>query len=437
MKVLIRGARVLDPGEKIDGRFDLLLVDGLIAGIKPEIKIEAGLTIKADGLLVTPGFIDLHTHLREPGGEHKETIQTGSQAAARGGFAVICCMPNTRPVNDRPEITREIINRAKLVSPVRVLPIAAISREEKGQQLSPMAELASAGAAGFSDDGQPVSNSALMRQALEQAASLDLPIIDHCEEKSLAQNGLVNEGRVSKLLKLTGLPAAAEEIMVARDIILAKDLKLPVHLAHLSTRGSVELLSWARAASVPVTAEVTPHHLLLTEEVLLTGNPDAKVNPPLRTEEDVQSLRQALKTGLIDIIATDHAPHTEEEKKAGLEKAPFGINGLEIALPSLLDLLVKKQGFPLARVIEALSSGPAKLLKLRAGGRIKEGQRADLTIIDLEGKAVITKETMASKSWNTPFLGSTFTGSIVMTIINGQPVYQNKNYANIWFDRSQ
>jgi dihydroorotase len=343
-------------------------------------------------------------------------------------------MPNTRPVNDRPEITREIINRAKLASPVRVLPIAAISREEKGQQLSPMAELASAGAAGFSDDGQPVSNAALMRQALEQAASLDLPIIDHCEEKSLAQNGLVNEGRVSKLLKLTGLPAAAEEIMVARDIILAKDLKLPVHLAHLSTRGSVELLSWARAGGVPVTAEVTPHHLLLTEEILLTGNPDAKVNPPLRTEEDVQSLRQALKTGLIDIIATDHAPHTEEEKKAGLEKAPFGINGLEIALPSLLDLLVRKQGFPLARVIEALSSGPAKLLKLRAGGRIKEGQRADLTIIDLEGKTVITKETMASKSWNTPFLGSTFTGSIVMTIIASQPVYQNKNYANIWSD---
>ncbi len=434
MKVLIRGARVLDPGEKIDGRFDLLLVDGLIAGIKPEIKLEAGLTIKADGLLVTPGFIDLHTHLREPGGEHKETIQTGSQAAARGGFTIICCMPNTRPVNDRPEITKEIINRAKIVSPVRVLPIAAISREEKGQQLSPMAELVSAGAAGFSDDGQPVSNSALMRQAMEQAASLGRPVIDHCEEKSLSQNGLVNEGRVSKLLKLTGLPAAAEEIMVARDIILAKDLKLPVHLAHLSTRGSVELLSWARAASVPVTAEVTPHHLLLTEEILLTGNPDAKVNPPLRTEEDVQSLRQALKTGLIDIIATDHAPHTEEEKKAGLEKAPFGINGLEIALPSLLDLLVRKQGFPLARVIEALSSGPANVLKLRAGGRIKEGERADLTIIDLEGKTVITKEAMASKSCNTPFLGSTFTGSIVMTIIAGQPVYQNKNYANIWSD---
>jgi len=246
LKVLIRGARVLDPGEKIDGRFDLLLVDGLIAGIKPEIKLEAGLTIKADGLLVTPGFIDLHTHLREPGGEHKETIQTGSQAAARGGFTIICCMPNTRPVNDRPEITKEIINRAKIVSPVRVLPIAAISREEKGQQLSPMAELVSAGAAGFSDDGQPVSNSALMRQAMEQAASLGRPVIDHCEEKSLSQNGLVNEGRVSKLLKLTGLPAAAEEIMVARDIILAKDLKLPVHLAHLSTRGSVELLSWAR-----------------------------------------------------------------------------------------------------------------------------------------------------------------------------------------------
>jgi len=437
LKVLIRGARVLDPGEKIDGQFDLLLVDGLIAGIKPEIEIEAGLTIKADGLLVTPGFIDLHTHLREPGGEQKETIQTGSQAAARGGFTVICCMPNTRPVNDRPDITKEIIDRARKASPVTVLPIATVSREQKGQELSPMAELASAGAAGFSDDGQPVSNSALMRQAMEMAASLGRPVIDHCEDKSLSANGVVNEGRISKLLKVTGLPAAAEEIMVARDIILAKDLKLPVHLAHLSTRGSVELLSWARAGGAPVTAEVTPHHLLLTEEILLTGNPDAKVNPPLRTEEDVQSLCQALKAGLIDIIATDHAPHTEEEKRAGLEKAPFGINGLETAVPSLLDLLVRKQGFPLARVIEALSSGPANLLKLKTGGRIKEGERADLTIIDLEGKTAITKDTMVSKSHNTPFLGSTFTGSIVMTIIAGQPVYQNKNYTDILFDRSQ
>ncbi|HOL45366.1 MAG TPA: dihydroorotase [Candidatus Saccharicenans sp.] len=431
MKLLIKNGRLLDPGEKIDGQFDLLLLDGRVAEIKPDLKEKADRIIKAEGLLITPGLIDLHTHLREPGEEHKETIESGGRAAARGGFTTICCMPNTRPVNDRPEITREIIDRARKGSPVRVLPIASVSRGEQGQELSPMAELASAGAAGFSDDGQPITSSALMRKAMEIAASLGLPLIDHCEEKSLSRNGVINEGRISRLLQLGGIPAAAEEIMVARDIILARDFGWPVHLAHLSTKGSVDLLAWAKAEGVPVTAEVTPHHLLLTEEILLTGNPDAKVNPPLRTEEDVKSLRRALETGLIDIIATDHAPHTEDEKKAGLEKAPFGINGLETALPSLLDLLVKKEGFPLDRLIEAFTARPAKLLNLKSGGRIKKGELADLTIIDLEGKTTISQETMASKSHNTPFLGTAFTGSIVMTFSSGQPVYQNKNYDKI------
>jgi len=428
LKLLIKKGHLLDPAEKVDGQFDLLLVDGLVAEIKPDLEEKADRIIRADGFLITPGLIDLHTHLREPGDEQKETIESGGRAAARGGFTTICCMPNTRPVNDRSEITREIIDRARKSSPVRVLPIASVSRGEQGQELSPMAELALAGAAGFSDDGQPITNSALMKKAMEIAAQLGLPLIDHCEETNLTRNGVINEGRVSRLLKLGGIPAAAEEIMVARDIILAKDFGWPVHLAHLSTRGSVGLLGWARAEGVPVTAEVTPHHLLLTEEVLLTGNPDAKVNPPLRTQEDVKSLRQALETGLIDIIATDHAPHTEEEKKVGLEKAPFGINGLETALPSLLDLLVKKEGFPLSRLIEALTAGPAKLLALKSGGRIKKGQLADLTIIDLEGKTTISRESMASKSHNTPFLGATFTGSIVMTFASGLPVYQNKNY---------
>ena len=431
MKLLIKKARLLDPGEKIDGQFDLLLVDGRVAEIKPHLEEKADRIIKAEGLLITPGLIDLHTHLREPGEEHKETIESGGRAAARGGFTTICCMPNTRPVNDRPEITREIIDRARKSSPVRVLPVASVSRGEQGQELSPMAELASAGAAGFSDDGQPIASSALMRKAMEIAASLGLPLIDHCEEKSLSRNGVINEGGVSRLLQLGGIPAAAEEIMVARDIILARDFGWPVHLAHLSTKGSVDLLAWAKAEGVPVTAEVTPHHLLLTEEILLTGNPDAKVNPPLRTEEDVKSLRRALETGLIDIIATDHAPHTEDEKKAGLEKAPFGINGLETALPSLLDLLVKKEGFPLDRLIEAFTARPAELLNLKSGGRIKKGELADLTIIDLEGKTTISQETMASKSHNTPFLGTAFTGSIVMTFSSGQPVYQNKNYDKI------
>jgi len=434
LKLLIKKARLLDPGEKVDGQFDLLLLDGRVAEIKPDLEEKADRIIRAEGLLITPGLIDLHTHLREPGEEHKETIESGGRAAARGGFTTICCMPNTRPVNDRPEITQEIIDRARKGSPVRILPMASVSCGEQGQELSPMAELASAGAAGFSDDGQPIASSALMKKAMEIAACLGLPLVDHCEEKSLTRNGVINEGRISRLLQLGGIPAAAEEIMVARDVILARDFGWPVHLAHLSTRGSVELLAWAKAEGVPVTAEVTPHHLLLTEEILLTGNPDAKVNPPLRTDDDVKSLRRALEAGLIDIIATDHAPHTEDEKKVGLEKAPFGINGLETALPSLLDLLVKKEGFPLDRLIEALTVGPAKLLSLKSGGRIKKGELADLTIIDLEGKTTISKETMASKSHNTPFLGATFTGSIVMTFSSGQPVYQNKNYDKILVD---
>lgn len=423
MKLLIKNGRVLDPGQKIDGRFDLLLVDGLIAEIKTEIDTEADRTIQAEGLLVVPGFIDLHVHLREPGYEYKETIASGSRAAARGGFTTICCMPNTNPVADSPAVINFIQEKAVREAVVNVLPVAAISLGQKGQELAPLAELKAAGAIAFSDDGQPVWNSALMRRAMEETARLGALLVDHCEEKSLAAGGVINEGRVSRELNLPGIPAASEEIMVARDIILARDTGWPVHLAHLSTTGSVELLAWARASGISVSAEVTPHHLLLTEDSLRDRNPVYKVNPPLRTEADRLALIRALKESWIEVIATDHAPHSEQEKSLGLERAPFGINGLETAVPSLLDGLVRTGQLPLERLIEALTAAPARLLRLDDRGLIKTGARADLTLLDLEGSTIVTRETFQSKSHNTPFLNKSFTGSVVMTIVTGRVVY--------------
>ncbi len=423
MKLLIKKGRVLDPGQKIDGTFDLLLAEGRIVSIQPEIRVEADRVVEASGLLVVPGLIDLHVHLREPGFEHKETIGSGSRAAARGGFTTICCMPNTSPVADSVEIIRFIKEKARKEAVVNVLPVAAVTVGQKGQELAPLTELAEAGAAAFSDDGQPVWNSALMRQAMEKAAGLGLLLIDHCEEKSLATGGVINEGEVSRRLDLPGIPAAAEEIMVARDIILARHTGCPVHLAHLSTAGSVELLDRARAEGVPVSAEVTPHHLLLTEEQFLSRDPVYKVNPPLRTEADRQSLLRALRSGLIEVIATDHAPHTEQEKNQGLEKAPFGINGLETAIPSLLDRLVRTGELSLERLIEALTIAPARLLKLEKKGRIKVGADADLVLLDLDGTSLIRREDLQSRSKNTPFLNTRFYGAVVLTVVGGKVVY--------------
>ncbi len=424
MKLLLKKGRLLDPGQKIDGIFDLLLVDGKISDIKPEIGAIADRIIEAKGLIVVPGFIDLHVHLREPGFEHKETIITGSRAGARGGFTTLCCMPNTKPVADSPEILKVIQEKANQGNAaVKVLPIAAVSKGQQGLELAPMAELKAAGAVAFSDDGRPIFNSALMKEAMVRAAELGTLVIDHCEEQTLSKNGVINEGRISKALNLAGIPAAAEEIMVARDIILAKDTGLQVHLAHLSSRGSVELLAWARARNISVSAEVTPHHLLLTEEHLQGRDPVFKVNPPLRTEEDLQALRKALREGLIEVIATDHAPHTEQEKNLGLEKAPFGINGLETAVPAILDKLVRTGQLSLERLVEAFSSVPAKLLRLEKKGKIKVGAEADLTLLDLKATTTISRETFQSKSLNTPFLNCQFQGAVAMTIVAGKIVY--------------
>jgi dihydroorotase len=423
MELLIRNGRVVDPATKTDETLDLLIRDGRIAGIGPRIELRAREVIDAARLVVVPGLIDMHVHLREPGDEAKETIATGSRAAAKGGFTTICAMPNTNPVNDNLRVTARILAEAARTSLVNVLPIAAISKGSRGEELVDMAALSGAGAIAFSDDGRPVAGSRFMNQALEAAKALGALVIDHCEDRNLSGDGVMHEGVYSRRLGLRGIPASAEEVMVARDLILARELGTRVHIAHLSTAGGLLALRAAKDQGVPATAEVTPHHLLLTDAALEGRDPDFKMNPPLRSWEHVEALAGAVKSGLVDVIATDHAPHTVEEKGRGLEKAPFGIVGLETAVALLLDRLVHKKVIPLGRFVELLSANPARLLGLRNKGRIAVGADADLTILNLAKVWTIDKSAFESKGRNTPFDGWKLKGQAVMTIVGGRVVY--------------
>ncbi len=422
-KILIRNGRVIDPASGTDETLDILLADGRIAALGTSVETAADKVIDASRLVVVPGLIDMHVHLREPGAENKETIASGSRAAARGGFTTVCAMPNTRPVNDNRKVTSRILEEAARSAIVNVLPIAAVTLGSKGEELTDMAALAQAGAAAFSDDGSPVSSSRVMRLALEKAQSLGRLVIDHCEDKALSRDGVMNAGKVSSRLGLKGIPAAAEDIIVARDIILARDLGAPVHIAHLSTKGAAQALKAAKDLGVRVSAEATPHHLLLSDEAVDPGNADFKMNPPLRGREDVEALVAALKAGTIDVIATDHAPHTEQDKARGFEKAPFGIVGLETAVSLVLDRLVHKGVIGLPRFAELLSLNPAKLLGLRSKGHISEGADADLTLLSLSKDVVVDRSAFESKSRNTPFHGWKLKGQAVMTIVGGRVVY--------------
>jgi dihydroorotase len=423
MELLIRNGRVVDPATKTDETLDLLIRDGRIAGIGPRIELRARKVIDAARLVVVPGLIDMHVHLREPGDEAKETIATGSRAAAKGGFTTICAMPNTNPVNDNLRVTARILAEAARTSLVNVLPIAAISKGSRGEELVDMAALSGAGAVAFSDDGRPVAGSRFMNQALEAAKALGALVIDHCEDRNLSGDGVMHEGVYSRRLGLRGIPASAEEVIVARDLILARELGTRVHIAHLSTVGGLLALRAAKDQGVPATAEVTPHHLLLTDAALEGRDPDFKMNPPLRSREHVEALGGAVKSGLVDVIATDHAPHTVEEKSRGLEKAPFGIVGLETAVALLLDRFVHKKVIPLGRFVELLSANPARLLGLRNKGRIAVGADADLTILNLAKVWTIDKSAFESKGRNTPFDGWKLKGQAVMTIVGGRVVY--------------
>ena len=427
--LLIHSGHIIDPSQGIDEIGSLLITESKILWLgrgeltppQPDYDI-----LDARGLMVCPGFIDLHCHLRQPGFEQKETIATGTQAAARGGFTTIGCMPNTNPPLDSQATVDYVKSTAATEGVVRVLPIGCISRGRKGQELAPMSELASAGVIAFSDDGDPVPDSRLMRQALDYSHTLDLPIIDHGEDKALTKGGQMNEGIISTKLGLRGIPAAAEEIIVARDLILAELTGGRLHIAHVSTEGSVDLIRRAKDKGIKVTAEVTPHHLTLTEEKVIGYNTNAKVNPPLRTKRDIQALIQGLKENVIDIIATDHAPHTKADKQREFNIAAFGISGFETAFGSLMTLVHDRQ-LTLATLIAKLTGEPAKIIGNKWGklGTLTVGAPADVTIFDPDLEWIVDTEAFASKGKNTPLAGSSLKGKVKATIAQGKLVYKD------------
>jgi dihydroorotase len=426
--LLIQGGRIIDPGQNLDMPGSLLITGGKIAWVGGEKESPPGNNhdfFNAQGLVVCPGFIDLHCHLRQPGFEDKETIASGTRAAARGGYTTVACMPNTEPPLDNKKTIEFVKQTAAREGAVRVLPIGCVSKGRKGQELTDMGELVAVGVIGFSDDGDPVSTPPLMRRALEYSLKFNLPIIDHCEDKALSQGGQMNEGKLSAELGLKGIPNVAEENIVARDLDLAEATGGWLHIAHVSTEGSVELIRRAKAEGVYVTAEVTPHHLTLTEERVRGYNTSAKVNPPLRTERDVKALIKGLKDNTIDIIATDHAPHTEAEKRQPFDLAPFGISGFETTLGSLMGL-VQRGDISLVTLINKLTAAPAKILGQKYSlGTLAVGFTADVTIFDPNLKWAVDTKQFASKGRNTPLAGERLRGKVIATIYGGKIVYKS------------
>lgn len=420
--LLIRGGRLVD-GSGMDRAADLAVRGDTIAAIGPGLPAGAGaVVIDAAGLLVLPGLCDMHVHLREPGEEDKETVATGVAAAVAGGFTDVACMPNTKPALDDQSRVRFVRERAQAAGLARVHVIAAVTQGREGTQLTEMSELRLAGAVAFSDDGAPVRNAEIMRRALEYGRMVAAPIIDHCEDKELAANGVMNEGRVATELGLLGIPAAAEDVMIARDLLLAELTGAHVHIAHLSTRGGVELVRQAKARGVRVTAEATPHHLVLTDEAVRRYDPNTKMNPPLRTSADVLALRAGLTDGTIDVIASDHAPHTDHEKELEFDRAPFGVVGLETAFALMLTELVDKGVLDLPGLLKVMSLAPRRILGL-PGGVLAPGAPADLTLADPEARWQVDPRRFHSKSRNTPFAGFRLRGEVVATIVGGRQVY--------------
>ncbi|MBM4432949.1 MAG: dihydroorotase [Chloroflexi bacterium] len=427
--MLIQGGHIIDPSQGIDGIGSLLISDGKISWLgrgKATPPQPDYVVLHAEGLIVCPGFIDLHCHLRQPGFDEKETMASGTLAAARGGFTTICCMPNTDPPLDNKNVIDYVKSKAEKEGLVRVLPIGCITKGRKGQKLADMEEMATAGAIGFSDDGNPVVDQNLMQKALEQSRALGLPIIEHCEDTSLTKGGLINEGTISAKLGLKGMPAAAEETMVARDLALAELTGGHIHIAHVSTAGSVDLIRRAKEKGIRVTAEATPHHLTLTEERVVVYNTSAKVNPPLRTKKDVQALIQGLKENVIDIIATDHAPHTKADKLCDFARAAFGISGLETALGSVMSL-VHDGHIALPALVAKLTFEPARIIGEKYGklGTLAIGAAADMTISDPDAEWTVEPENFASKGKNTPLAGTKLKGKVMATISQGKLVYKD------------
>jgi dihydroorotase len=437
--LVIQNGRIIDPGQNLDMPGSLLIAGGKIAWVGREKESPPHNNydvIDAQGLVVCPGFIDLHCHLRQPGFEDKETIASGTMAGARGGFTTVACMPNTEPPLDNKKTIEFVKAKAAREGIIRVLPIGCVTKGRKGRELADMDELAKAGVIGFSDDGDPVSTPELMRRALEYSLVSNLPIIDHCQDKALSQGGQMNEGRLSAELGLRGIPDIAEENIVTRDLELAEKTGGRLHIAHVSTAGSVELIRRAEAKGVRVTAEATPHHLTLTEERVKGLNTNAKVNPPLRTEGDVKALIEGLKDDTIDIIATDHAPHTAAEKSQPFDLAPFGISGFETALGSLLGL-VQRGELSLPTLIAKLTAEPARILGPKHGlGTLAVGAPADVTILDPNLEWVVDTKEFASKGRNTPLAGERLKGKVMMTIYGGKVVYKDESIKGILLQSS-
>jgi dihydroorotase len=424
MSLLIRNGRVVDPANSVDAVQDVLIDGDRIQRIGRDVAAPPDATVlDATGKVVCPGFIDIHVHLREPGLEYKETVATGTRAAAAGGFTAVACMANTQPVNDNRSITDYILAKAATEGIVRVYPIGAVTRGLGGKELAELAELAEAGCVAFSDDGRCVMNAALYRRAMEYTLPFGAPVISHAEDHDLSHDTAMNEGVVSTELGIPGAPAAAEDVMVARDILLAELTGAHLHIAHVSTAGAVRLVRDAKARGVRVTAEVTPHHLLLTEEAVRGFDSNTKMNPPLRTKRDAEVLLEALIDGTIDCIATDHAPHAASEKEGEYDLAAFGIVGLETAVGLLLDRLVRTGALPLATLVARLSRDPARLLGL-PGGSLAAGAPADVTILDLEAAWTVDPTRFQSKSRNSPFGGWAITGRPWRTIVGGRIVWQ-------------
>ncbi len=421
--LLIRNGRVIDPVNSHDGVADVLLQGGTVKKVGAKLPAGDAKVIDASGKIVCPGFIDIHVHLREPGFEYKETVATGTRAAAAGGFTAVCCMANTSPVNDNRSITDYILAKAESEGVVRVYPIGAVTRGLEGKELAELAELSEAGCVAFSDDGRPVMHAGLYRRAMEYTLPFGAPVISHAEDTHLARGAAMNEGVVSTELGIAGQPAAAEDVMVARDIILAELTGAHVHIAHVSTAGAVRLVRDAKARGVRVTAEVTPHHLVLTEEAVRSFDPNTRMAPPLRTKRDTEVLVEALADGTIDCIATDHAPHALSEKEGEFDHAANGVVGLETAVSVLLDRLVRPGLLPLATLVARLSADPARLLSLK-GGSLAAGAPADVTIIDPDREITVDPRQFRSKSRNTPFGGWTLRGAPVMTIVGGRVVHE-------------
>ncbi len=423
MRILIKNGHLIDPSDNLDRVADLLIEDGKIARIDENITISSDIEIMdATGQLVVPGLIDMHTHLREPGYEYKETIRTGTMAAAAGGFTTICCMPNTKPVNDSQSVTEFILHKAANEGIVNVLPVGAITKGCQGEEITEMADLKEAGCIAISDDGRPVMDSLVMRRAMEYAKMFHLPVISHCEDISLSEDGVMNEGRISTELGLKGIPAASEDIMVARDICIAELTGGYLHIAHVSTGGAVDIIRRAKERGVHVTAETCPHYLVLTDEAVRGYDTNAKMKPPLRAWRDVEAVRKGLQDGTIDVIATDHAPHAQEEKEREFDYAPFGITGLETALSIVLHLL-SEGVLTIQDVIMKMSYNPAKILGV-GKGTLGIGSVADVTIINPNTTWVVESINFRSKGKNTPFEGWKLRGKVTSTIVGGRVVFR-------------